>query len=104
MPNAKPRQEIPPERIRGYATLAPEYAQRAVNVAANFCQSVIEGLIPHASLAPELQARMTRDQVKAELAGAFDKIGARPCDYDFERIVLVLCDDSVRKEESNDFD
>jgi hypothetical protein len=24
-------------------------------------------------------------------------VGAWPCDYDFERIILVLCDDSVRQ-------
>ena len=84
--------------------LAPEYAQYGVNVASHFCQLVIDGHIPYGVLAPELQSRMTRDEVKAELASAFDKIGAWPCDYDFERIIVVLCDDSVRKPGPDDFD
>jgi hypothetical protein len=101
-PDAKPY-TIPPERIRGYATLALEVGQYGVNVAANFCESVVDGVIPHHRLTAEVQARLTRDQLKAELAGAFDRMGAWPCGYDFEQILLVLCDDSVRQPGPDDF-
>jgi len=98
----EPKHKIPPERIRGYAQLAPEFAQYGLNVAAHFCHAVVERSIPHGSLAPELQTRMTRDQIKDALASAFEKFGSWPCDYDFQDVILVLCDDSVRVAEGNE--
>ncbi|HEY5909097.1 MAG TPA: hypothetical protein VJA21_00680 [Verrucomicrobiae bacterium] len=97
MPTAKPRQTIPAEAIRGYATLAPEFAQHSLNVVAHFCQMIVDHQNPHALLAPELGTQLSPAQLIGEFRAVFDEVGAWPQDYEFEGVVRVLCDDSVRK-------
>jgi len=99
MPTTKPRQMIPPEAIRGYATLAPELAQHSLNVVANFCQMIVDHQNPHALVAPELGTQVSPAQLIGEFRTVFDRVGAWPRDYEFQRVIRVLCDDSVRKVE-----
>ena len=98
MPTRNQKQTIPTECIRGYATLAPEFCQKAVNRVSHFSEGVLKRTFrdPILVFTDGFQVQMPAAKLIAELDGVFAPFGSYPSSYDFGRIILVLCDDSVR--------